>query len=624
MKRDNVAWCSTWAEFLRINHTDFMKNLHEFNQSRAWIDKISESQIFAWQTEWHLMQSLLAQLAQSHSGIEERAWIAFEQELPGENGKRAADVNLILPTGDLFVLEFKHKVQPDDGELWRAQFDLQTLLHFHDQSHDLTGHVFLVMTQGNALEFHDDKVACEIAKAGQLPHIQAAIEQCLQQKSWQICDCAQWQHGKFARQPSVFAGTIEVFCRGNIPHLKNNEAEENIREARKALQNLYQRARDEQQHYVVVVNGRPGAGKTLLGMSLVAEVGKEAGAQPVLLSGNRSLVEVLRYTIDYHGHNQQVNGAMLIGHLLEFKKAILQSHHNRNEDFVIFDEAQRAWDKVKQYNHLSELHLLCDYLASKPFGVLMLLVGDGQAIHNNEMDLPEMFEKLADALQRNPKIQVVLPPAYRVYLPQAIPVQTQDCLFLQTPIRQSYTQYLDAWINAVLANQTDEASKLAAQLHQNYVLYITHHFAKAEHAAREIHHALTANSAPKYDRFRMGWLQSSQAKNKWLPENASEQALGKWFVEQPHSPDSCCQFKAAATEFSCQGLELSLALLAWGDDWQYHNGAWHERRPRSQSHYVSGSYRVLLSRGRTGLIVYCDDEQTFDYLLKCGMKWIGD
>ena len=63
-----------------------------------------------------------------------KAWIAFEQELVGEGGKRAADVNLVIPTSDLFVVEFKHKLAASDHELWRVRFDLKTMLRFHSES----------------------------------------------------------------------------------------------------------------------------------------------------------------------------------------------------------------------------------------------------------------------------------------------------------------------------------------------------------------------------------------------------------------------------------------------------------------------------------------------------------
>ena len=71
---------------------------------------------------------------------------------------------------------------------------------------------------------------------------------------------------------------------------------------------------------------------------------------------------------------------------------------------------------------------------------------------------------------------------------------------------------------------------------------------------------------------------------------------------------------------SCQGLELSLALFNWGKDMVYRNGTLVVEGRRSQEHYTEGSYRVLLSRGRSGLVIKCDDQETYRYLKSCGMK----
>ncbi|WP_327791155.1 DNA/RNA helicase domain-containing protein, partial [Vibrio anguillarum] len=60
--------------------------------------------------------------------------------------------------------------------------------------------------------------------------------------------------------------------------------------------------------------------------------------------------------------------------------------------------------------------------------------------------------------------------------------------------------------------------------------------------------------------------------------------------------DDRCQFDAACTEFSCQGLELSLALFNWGQDMVFRNGKLVVEDRRQYKHYTEGSYRVLLSR----------------------------
>jgi DUF2075 family protein len=90
-----------------------------------------------------------------------------------------------------------------------------------------------------------------------------------------------------------------------------------------------------------------------------------------------------------------------------------------------------------------------------------------------------------------------------------------------------------------------------------------------------------------------------------------------------------------ATEFSSQGLELDAALLAWGSDLIRENGTWSIRMSRGTKGKVrdrkqlrKNVYRVLLTRGRDGTVVYVPVspllDETWRYLLACGMRPLTD
>jgi len=71
-----------------------------------------------------------------------------------------------------------------------------------------------------------------------------------------------------------------------------------------------------------------------------------------------------------------------------------------------------------------------------------------------------------------------------------------------------------------------------------------------------------------------------------------------------------------ATEFSCQGLELDMPVIAWGDDFWWDDG-WKikpSRRSKAKDpkRLRTNSYRVLLSRGRDGLLVFVPPEHNLD------------
>ena len=628
-----AGWSGTWEAFFNVEKGSFVGQLVAFHASLPWTEELAPTQEYAWGIEHEVMKRTLKHVCRVSGFSPDNAWIAFEQELVGEGGKRAADVNLVLPTGDLFVIEFKHKLAASEHEIWRARFDLKTMLSFHSESIGLEGHCFLALTKPGATRFMHDRVTCDIPENDELPALSNALIKAFT-KPQQAYDVLKWQHGNFCRQPSILHGTVQVFFEETIPTLKTS-AGENIEDARIKLLELYQYAKKNYKRYVVVVHGRPGAGKTLLGISAVADLVNTYGAEnckPVFLSGNGPLVQVLQHTLDYHGKRSnkelQIDGRGLIEDLINFKRTLKQQSRwdEIEENFVVFDEAQRAWEKLnsRDANSQSELHLFCDWLAQKDFGVLVLLVGDGQAIYRNEMSLESMLLALEDALyQHENRITTIMPELHAHHL-KKVQVRQREVFNLKTPIRQAYTEELDRWIEAVLAGNAQQANAVAASLSLDYPLMLTKSKSTADNFAREHMQTLHQDNV-KLDAFRMGWLMSSQG-GPFIPEVKAKSAnlVGPWYVEPPASNLSCCQLSTACTEFASQGLELSLALVNWGNDLVFRDGALQlaqERKyRRDKDHYTYGSYRVLLSRGRNGLIIKCDDDETSEFLCACGMK----
>ena len=110
--------------------------------------------------------------------------------------------------------------------------------------------------------------------------------------------------------------------------------------------------------------------------------------------------------------------------------------------------------------------------------------------------------------------------------------------------------------------------------------------------------------------------------------------LGPWFTESEDSQWSCRRLDQVVTEFGCQGLELDMALVAWGTDLLRENGAWSDRKARRYSNQGQAktrdpfqmrlnAYRVLLTRGRDGAIIFVPPlselDETYECLLDCGV-----
>jgi DUF2075 family protein len=84
------------------------------------------------------------------------------------------------------------------------------------------------------------------------------------------------------------------------------------------------------------------------------------------------------------------------------------------------------------------------------------------------------------------------------------------------------------------------------------------------------------------------------------------------------------------TEFGCQGLELDMAIVAWGNDYLWNGSSWQIRKmrtriPQQNPHQLRmNSYRVLLTRSREGLVIFIpplpEFDQTENALLAAGAR----
>jgi hypothetical protein len=136
---------------------------------------------------------------------------------------------------------------------------------------------------------------------------------------------------------------------------------------------------------------------------------------------------------------------------------------------------------------------------------------------------------------------------------------------------------------------------------------------------------------------RYGLVASSRAKNleAWGVDNSWQTTKvmrhGPWFNASAEDARSCCRLELVATEFAVQGLELDMALLAWGADLMREGGQWTNRLARKHRGLVKdalalrrNAYRVLLTRGRDGTVVYVprdgDLDETYVYLRDAGMR----
>ena len=119
--------------------------------------------------------------------------------------------------------------------------------------------------------------------------------------------------------------------------------------------------------------------------------------------------------------------------------------------------------------------------------------------------------------------------------------------------------------------------------------------------------------------------------NDW--QSTKRIRVGPWSGDAEESAASCRRLEIVVTEFAAQGLELDAVLLAWGTDFVRSGGRWSNagargykrgKTPEDPFQLRLNAYRVLLTRGRDGTVVFVPPlaalDETYDHLVACGFK----
>ena len=374
---------------------------------------------------------------------------------------------------------------------------------------------------------------------------------------------------------------------------------------------------------VCLITGVPGSGKTLAGLSVVQDPGTRGGAR-AYMSGNGPLVQVLQYAVarDLHRRDGTPMGdAMrtartLIQPVHQFVRELGSSIHEPAEHVIVFDEAQRAWDRNrmehKQQIAASEAATTLAIMERKDrWAVIVALVGGGQEINAGEAGITAWF----DALRERSEWLIYAAPAVAASVPELSgQIRVDTDLHLDASVRSPRAVAIAAWADAVTAGNLEEANGLTEEFAE-FPLLLTR-------SLGEMRRYLFDRARP--DR-RTGLIASSQAR-RLRPfgiemDGAFQGDINwpRWFVDDQDDIRSSYALEVAASEFKCQGLEIDWVGLCWGCDftWRPERRIWQVRRLRGGAWqqdnavaYARNRYRVLLTRARYGLVIWVPHADT--------------
>ena len=278
-------YCNSIPGFIRDNSTSIIGQLdrHSFevnkDQSDAWENQISELQ--------HRLEEC---------GME--CDIIFEYDIV-RLGKRIDVILLIRHM--VFSLEFKN-----GKNIFTAQDAQQAedyaidIKNFHKVSEDLYVCPILIATTAPPYSKNDSGCYPDKQIYLQRENIETLIPKVsaisdLYGDDGEI-DFEKWFNSPYYPTPTIIAAAVEAYRTHDLSEIAHSEAgQDNIDRCEKKIYDVISYAEENKKKCVCFVTGVPGAGKTLVGLDVVAKnLNRGAGSLSVYLSGNGPLVEVLR------------------------------------------------------------------------------------------------------------------------------------------------------------------------------------------------------------------------------------------------------------------------------------------------------------------------------------------
>lgn len=586
-----------------------------------------------------ILQKALTETIKVHPAASDW-WLFFEFQLP----RRQKRLDLIILAGDRLIIgEFKtgEGMAGRQAEIQVEDYALD-LRDFHETSnHRLIvplvignshtpGSAEFKLSGGSAITgtvtVQSSQLASAITEICKVPHPFDHTN----------LDPVSWEQGSYSPVPPILEAALYLYRNHSVKEIASCSAElENLTSTVDAIRDVVEFATRKNCRAVCFVTGVPGSGKTLAGLSAVHAHSDQKGELPAatFLSGNIPLVKVLREALirDAKSKDKQsrAEATRHVHTFVESMQAFITEHgltditKPPSNKVIVFDEAQRAWDraqmlKKKSVDH-SEPSLILEIMGRHENAVIIALVGGGQEIHSGEAGL----KGWGDALEADPRWSVFASPEviegsssvggsklFENGIPASLTVTEHKDLHLSVNLRTHQGRHWNEWVEAFLRSDQETSLAVAGAL-EKFEVRITRDLEAARSWARSRHLGSK----------RRGLVSSSgnlRARAYGIEVSSSFKSginWPSWFLNNEDDIRSSSFLEVAATEFECQGLELDDVVLCWGGDflsdfsdtWKYSSfsgSKWKAVKKTIVQRFILSKYRVLLTRARSGLVIW--------------------
>lgn len=603
-KVERCCYADLIANFSKENEEEFINQLKTAFLESYSLD-LSDEQVHAWRDSFRVMHNV-----NLHQDIS----ILFEYSLPYESGRRP-DV-ILLSSEDVVILEFKMKNVIKQEDIDQVKAYARDLNEYHYESRDKKVIPLLVLTRTTNLDKKIDNVQCVSDDM-----LQKVLDS-IYSSEINVCDIKEWTSSKYEPLPTIVEAARRIMDDEELPNIRRVNST-CIPQTLENLKYLTLYAKNNKKHVIAFVTGVPGAGKTYLGLQYVYDVSE---VNSVYLSGNGPLVEVLTDALKSDVFAKEI-------HKVE-TEFINHGAYDFNKNVIVFDEGQRAWDLKKMQEkgrgNFTEHEVMINLCEQRlEWCVLLILVGEGQEIHTGENSGSILWNNSIN--KGNKKWEVACPPKLTpIFQDQALINSIDNESFdLTVSLRSHLSGTVSKFINYIMDGDIENAAKLSQSIYaEGYNMYCTRDLNTAKSYCKNRY----LNEPNK----KYGLIASSKGRGlfkygiKNAPEITRKIDNGKWFNAPSSDPKSCCSLKDTVTEFNIQGLELDMPIIAWGIDMLWNGREWLKFKPRQDKNsdantYRRNSYRVLLTRGRDGFIIFVPPKPkkldlVHDMLVNSGIK----
>lgn len=580
----------------------------------------------------------IALLKQTLVGVDGHVFLEFDVPRLGSR------IDVVVITGAALIpIECKvgqtEFTRADYDQAWDYALDLK---NFHSASHDAAIFPILLATQAPGgderwKDPHPDGVRPprQCAPAG----LAAAIASARDRATGAPIDALAWSTAAYQPTPTIVEAARALFARHTVEAISRNDAgARNLAVTSVTVDAIIDAAQRDRFKAIVFVTGVPGAGKTLVGLNVATRHRRtEDATHAVFLSGNGPLVAVLREALTRDELKRRPTARK--GAVAQEVKPFIQNVHHFRDDgvrtlasreaphdrVVIFDEAQRAWNREKTADFMkrrkgiagfdrSEPQFLVEYMdRHADWAVVVCLVGGGQEINTGEAGISTWLDAVREHF-----------PTWRAYISPELSdseyaaghalerlrgvarVEREKGLHLSASMRSFRTEKVSAFVKALLDLDDARARELLRDVSARYPIVMTRDLDAARRWVRA--HARGSE--------RYGLVASSEAQR--LKPHAVDVRVDidpvKWFLNGRTDTRSSWYLEDAATEYQIQGLELDWVCVTWDADLRMASGRWQHCSFRGdgwvrihkaeRQRYLVNAYRVLLTRARQGMVIF--------------------